>query len=282
MRWIDTSKYTPPTEWLEKAEKLTDDLKAAKTHAERQEIIKGNSKMWKELKDDLLELSHNKCWYSEAKKDISFFDVDHFRPKSIVKKLDGELPTSNSSEGYWWLAFDWKNYRPSGEICNRKINDEYGICRGKQNYFPLVAGCTCANSPDDDINKEIPYLLDPTVQEDVQFIDFDSQGLPVPAAPNATFEYIRAKLTIKLLFLDNVLLTDQRLVVWDRCQRKLNEVANMMIERDCTSPVLEKAIKTIFKDIREMADDKEEFSSVAKACLLQSEFKWAQKIALSS
>lgn len=281
MRWIDTSKYTPPKEWMEKADKLTDDLRKAKSHTERQNIIKNNSEMWKELKDDLLKLSHNKCWYSEAKKDISFFDVDHFRPKSLVKKLDGDLPTTNSSEGYWWLAFDWKNYRPSGEICNRKINDENGICRGKHNYFPLVDGCICANNPDDDIDKEIPYLLDPTVQEDVQFIDFDSQGIPVPAAPQATLEYIRAKITIKLLYLDNALLNDQRLVVWDRCQRKLNEAANMMIGRDCTSSIFEKAVKAIFKDIREMADSKAEFSSVVKACLLQSDYPWARKIVLS-
>ena len=36
----------------------------------------------------------------------SHSDVEHFRPKKEAKALD-----ANSRDGYWWLAFDYMNFR---------------------------------------------------------------------------------------------------------------------------------------------------------------------------
>jgi hypothetical protein len=55
--------------------------------------------MWGELKNWLLALSHQKCWFSEAKDSFQYWDLEHFRPKANAKNLDG-----SEREGYWWLA----------------------------------------------------------------------------------------------------------------------------------------------------------------------------------
>ena len=50
-------------------------------------------------------------------------DVEHFRPKLEVKELYKE----QNREGYWWLAFDYHNFRVCGNVGNRK----------KGGWFPL-------------------------------------------------------------------------------------------------------------------------------------------------
>jgi len=81
------------------------------------------------LKDWLLKFSNGKCWFSEAKDTFSHMDVEHFRPKKSAKDLNGV-----EREGYWWLTFDWHNYRICGNVGNRK----------KGTFFPLSPGCTPA------------------------------------------------------------------------------------------------------------------------------------------
>lgn len=278
MRWIDIGDYTPSDDWLNKANEVTRMLKLAKTKKERTKIIKDNSNLWGDLKTDLLEISNGKCWYSEAKKRVSFFDVDHFRPKNNVKTFEDDFETANSNEGYWWLAFQWKNYRPSGEICNRKKSDDYGVCRGKQDYFPLIKGCRIASTPDHDLEHEMPVLLDPTVYEDTVLISFDINGEPMPAAAQGTLEYARAKITIKLLYLDYPLLNEARLEVWNYCERLLNEAASIMSDRDAVSLIIEKRKKEIFQELRKLKSPKSEFSTVALACISQSELPWARLV----
>lgn len=111
---INMSSKEPPQEWCRKAESLTEKLKRL-TPEERKKLIEKNN-IWGELKEWLLQLSHGKCWYSEAKEIYSFYDVDHFRPKNRAKQLDG-----TERDGYWWLAFDWRNYRISGTACFKSL-----------------------------------------------------------------------------------------------------------------------------------------------------------------
>src|SRR5690348_1321805 len=85
-------------------------------------LINAKSKVWGGLKDRLLGLSKQKCWFSEAKDCFQDWDVEHFRRKSSAKNLDG-----SEREGYWWLSFDWKNMR----VCRRVGNNKKGT------FFPL-------------------------------------------------------------------------------------------------------------------------------------------------
>jgi len=76
-------------------------------------IIEQNSGLWRELQDWLCEKSYGKCWYTEARDSISYWHVDHYRPKAKIKDLNNV-----EYDGYWWLAFNWKNYRLAGSATN--------------------------------------------------------------------------------------------------------------------------------------------------------------------
>src|SRR5215212_10273362 len=91
----------PPDDWLERAGSLTDRLKAAPDKASRNQIINENSTLWGEIKEWLEGFSHGKCWFSEARDTCSYWHVEHFRPKKEAKDPD--------RDGYWWLAFDFRN-----------------------------------------------------------------------------------------------------------------------------------------------------------------------------
>src|ERR1700722_7044916 len=152
MRFINLEKVEPNEAWRLTARALSDRLDAAATKQERDEIIRQNSAVWGELKSWLLARSQGKCWFSEARDYFSHWDVEHYRPKSAAKDLDGKL----RGDGYWWLAFDWHNFRICGNVGNRK----------KGIFFPLRPGTHQATAIDRNIDDEFPLLLDPTRLDD--------------------------------------------------------------------------------------------------------------------
>ena len=92
-----------------------------------------HSGIWRELKDRLGELLHDKCWFCETQIDRSDNAVDHFRPKKAVSG------TANPHAGYRWLAFALENFRYSCTYCNsRRVDQIGGTAGGKANLFPLV------------------------------------------------------------------------------------------------------------------------------------------------
>jgi hypothetical protein len=155
--------------WIAKATQILAQLGAAPDAATRNAIIKTNKAVCGEIKQWLLSLSHQKCWFSEAKDCFSHWDVEHYRPKKSARDADG-----TEHEGYWWLAFDWHNLRICGNVGNRK----------KSTYFPLRVGCPrCA--PHGDLRHEDPQLLDPVDPEDPALISFNLEGRAIPA-PDVT------------------------------------------------------------------------------------------------
>src|SRR5688572_23209318 len=115
MRHISLRTRTPDAGWVERADALADQLRNAADATARYEIIDRNRAFWGELKQWLLGLSHGKCWFSEAKDCFNHWDVEHYRPKTSAKDGDG-----TAYDGYWWLAFDWRNFRICGNAGNRK------------------------------------------------------------------------------------------------------------------------------------------------------------------
>ena len=94
MRYIPLHETTPDDQaWLDKAEALLQQMIDAPNDDERKKIIDANSRVWGELKMWLLSLSHNKCWFSEARDCFNHWDVEHFRPKKSAKDLDGMVPS---------------------------------------------------------------------------------------------------------------------------------------------------------------------------------------------
>ena len=161
MRYIDYSNFKPDAEWLKKAKDLTDKMielhKQGKLE-ERNKLMEDNSAHWGKLKEELLKLSHNKCWFSETKDLYSHYDVEHFRPKKEAKDLAGK-----DIGGYWWLAFDYHNYRICGNVGNRK----------KGGWFPLKENSPKSKHDDPCEESELIYLIDPIIPEDVNLLAFD-------------------------------------------------------------------------------------------------------------
>jgi hypothetical protein len=165
VRYILLLKNPPPAEWLAQAAAATAEVEAEADPVKRKELIEKNAYVWKDLKDWLLGLSHQKCWFSEAKDCFQYWDVEHFRPKASAKNLDG-----SEREGYWWLSFAWKNLRACGRVGNNK----------KGTFFPL-ATAHAASSFNRDTDEEVPYLLDPIVEADCALLSCNRLGETIPA-----------------------------------------------------------------------------------------------------
>lgn len=272
MRYIPLKEKALPSRlsrWSAKAEKLTQDLIAETDPKERKKIIKSNSRVWgnRALKKYLMSLSENKCWYSEAREVYSHYHVDHFRPKNEALDL-----SEIDKGGYWWLAFDWKNYRICGSIGNTKKGSRFCVLRNKAN---------CHSDPCED---EIFYFLDPTDKNDPSKLSFDESGAMRPSSNNQDeWDYKRAKYTIDELDLNYELLKEARKDLWDTCDSLIGELQNLMKEFNSNPSASNRGkIESKLEDLRDLTKPKTEFSAVAVSCLLSSGVDWARKIALAA
>ncbi len=191
--------------WLAKSQRLVSDLAALEVAGNREErnaLIEANSAHWGALKEWLLALSAGKCWFSEARELFSHYDVEHFRPKREAKELDG-----NVRDGYWWMAFDYMNFRLCGNVGNRK----------KGGWFPLKQGSQLSTYTSPCEESELRYLLDPIDDHDVSLIAFDEEGKAIPIPSASDWERERVNETVKRLKLnEHALLAEARRKIWQR------------------------------------------------------------------
>jgi hypothetical protein len=196
-----------PQQLLDKAvaaQKQLDQLPAN----ERAEHIKKNSKIWRDFKDYLSQMSHGKCWYSESPEAQSHLDVDHFRPKLEARRDEKVC----DKPGYEWLAFSWDNFRLSAQLSNRPVrNEETDGTDGKGSWFPLVDGSPKACWEDRCVDKERPMLLDPTNAADVRLIEVRADGRMGPSKYCHGTNKARVQASIVRLGLDLPRLKEARL-----------------------------------------------------------------------
>ncbi len=267
MRFINLDGKEPHETWRMKALALCDELNTAMTKVDRDKIIDNNSVVWGELKPWLLELSKGKCWFSEARDCFSHWDVEHYRPKKAARNRDG----TQRGEGYWWLAFDWHNFRICGNVCNRK----------KGEFFPLRAGTHQANATDRNIDDEVPYLLDPTRPEDPLLLSFDETGDVKPLPDLDEWDTSRVEESINRYKLrEYEPLMEARRDVWVRCAREVNQCQNLMDEMS-KSPTATKreGIRQQMLKLINMIKFEAEFSATACECLRSRPQQWAQRLA---
>lgn len=280
----------PPVDgWLKKAQELTDQLQkahqivlAAGTPEEkaaaisvRNKIIDDNDCHWGKIKEWLMTFSGDKCWFTEAKDGAGHYHVEHFRPKKEAKELDKASP---ARDGYWWLAFDFKNYRLCGSVTNPK----------KGTFFPLHLGTLPASGPASDYDDETPLLIDPIRDEDVALITFVEGGRAEPATPNPPggWDHDRAKYSIERYSLnDHPPLERGRETVWKTCSTKLDELENLVKEvqeaeklQVPPSPSRRQKINTVRRQIKDMTKFESPYSAVARAFLFQDPREWARKL----
>jgi uncharacterized protein (TIGR02646 family) len=262
MRFIDIDDWSPPSAWLKKSEESSAAVMALPADR-RAAAINQRRKVWKELKDVLKSLSNNKCWYCETIEHRSDTAVDHYRPKNRVL----ECP---SHPGYWWLAFDWSNFRFSCQYCNEfRTDTSTGTRRGKGTTFPLLDETKRVFSPGD-LSSEEPVLLDPTNLSDVSLLSFDLDGTAMPTYREESFPILfkRADVSIRTYNLNH---TDTK----ERRQVQVCNKIKLMVKRgDKYFPSLangDQLAKSVFSDLardfKKLISETEEYSAAARAVL---------------
>jgi len=261
MIYVDLNGCQPQSEWIQRAEKLREDLLKKQNKKERDNFIKDNGSLWTDLKDWLLDKTYCKCWYSEAKESVSYYEIDHFRPKTK----------------YWWLSFDWTNYRIIGNMCNRK----------KSSKFPLKKGSPIANDPSCCLDDEIVCILDPRNPTDPELITFDETGCSFPSMPDGMWEFERASTTIETINLNLFTLVDNRKTLWITCNRRINMAQNLLTtlskipDQDSELyKLMETNYEEFIIELTDMIHPRSQFSSTARTCLLSSGYEWAKRIAM--
>lgn len=264
---LDESKI--PEEWKRKAADLLADLEKCTTPEERRKFIdehpstNGGKPIWSDLKDVLLEMSHGKCWYSEAPDTVSDWHVDHFRPKKRARDEDG-----TEREGYHWLAFEWTNFRIAGSFPNSPHRDASGVTRGKSDYFPLLESGQSASWENRDYSREIPLLLDPARRGDAECIVFDQEAIPKPADKKSPLMERRVKATNFYLFLDSPRLIDGRKKRWRECLdwiRELQDITPMELQKIDAQRYAQ--IQRVEGKIRRMTRPDQPYASMIRSCL---------------
>jgi hypothetical protein len=181
----------------------------AQAVVERADFINGNrDATWAhpQVLQALRAIVGNKCWYSEVQLDGADPNVDHFRPKGQVREVDEDLQnTKKVSDGYWWLAFEFANYRLAAMHANQRRVDA-DTEGGKWDYFPIRGNRAPEGTPWGEIMEDI-LALDPCSATDVQLLWFDPDGKPCASnwksEPNAR-DVERVKATIWLYHLDKL------------------------------------------------------------------------------
>lgn len=152
---------TPPQEWVDEANAITAALRAAPDAPATAAILSRHDGFWRDprIGDWLYDQFHDKCWYSEAQESVTSIHVDHYRPKGRPKDELGGA----TSDGYWWLAFEWSNFRICGQLLNIKEGD----------LFPVVEGPRCTHDRFVPLQLEAPMLLDPTDDDNVGLLSYE-------------------------------------------------------------------------------------------------------------
>lgn len=249
------SGATPPADWLADAQVVSEELTAAATETERGAIIEKHEKLWRDprVRDWLLGLFHDKCWYTEAQEAVSAYHVDHYRPKGRVT----DVGRTNPEPGYWWLAFKWENYRICGQLINVKKND----------VFPLISGHRATADKPGSLKLEAPALLDPTT-DDARLISFEMdedgcRAVPMPGADDE--DCARVETTIEVIGLNRLdRLNRKRADVWEECREQLTS-----FEAASQEPPALKQIQRalVVAELKKRLRYERELSSVAEACI---------------
>lgn len=277
MRYVDLDELALPNGWQAKADAALNTLRqeinnaeaaaraagqdvaaARKTAISKGVKVKAREDIWGELAPLLKALGHRKCWYSESLNPASDKNVDHFRPKAEVEE-------EKTHEGYWWLAFDWHNFRYASQWCNQIRNDKVNKTRGgKGNRFPLQDGSFRARLETDNYHNEHHLLLDPTDPDDWRLLTFREDGYPTAARPEGTLEHLRAAVSIEVYHLNCKELIDGRKPLAGQVQRLVEEMEHLLphIATDNRSKSLFKARE---KDLLRLIRKTSEYSAAALA-----------------
>ncbi len=262
MRFVDLTKLELPSGWEERAQQAQREI-AALDHDERSRAINNHHRIWGELKPCLEKLAHKKCWYCESKQIRSDKDIDHFRPKNSVDEKD-----SSDHPGYWWLAFDWGNFRYSCTYCNRQRTDS-GTTGGKGSRFPLHDETKRCRTPQDLLSDEQPVLLDPTEETDPGLLWFDNDGIARPTSRDSdSWLHRRAKESIEIYHLNHVDLKEVRQSICYDCTQMVGDGDEAWKEYEQGSLVAQTKFRRTLRDLKKRLAYDAEYSAAARSTVM--------------
>ena len=254
MRYIDIEMLALPNGWRDRADTALNELRQeiyqaeANARAAGEDVVAARKEaitmglqvptrtgLWRALKGALGALTEGKCWYSESLNPTADKNVDHFRPKNSVHE-------DANHEGYWWLAFQWRNYRYASQWCNqRRVDADGRTSGGKSDYFPLCQGSFRARSEADDHEREEPELLDPIDPEDWRLLTFRQDGYPTAAREPGSVEYQRANTSIDVYHLHCNELVNERRALAAEVHRIVQDMERLRPE------IVNAPMKTLYK-----------------------------------
>lgn len=246
-------------DWLARAAEIQTELGAEKDARKRKAIIQKYKAHWRapELLNFLKGLSDGKCWYTEARFCAEYPHLEHFRPKSCARNEDWV----RCHDGYWWLAFDMDNYRLSKPLPNTR----------KGTYFPLRERAFAVCAPGPALSQEDPMFLDPTDEDDVALIGFNSLGEAEPCAepPVDLNDWDRSRIDFSILRygLNHPDLCNQRKELWVAIEALFSEFATegKKAKSQGCKVSAGKALR-IKAQLREYLDAKREFTGLIRDC----------------
>lgn len=257
--------------WSENAIAALESLKNTPIE-DRSDLINKNYTIWSELKTAMAALSHQKCWYSEKRIAVSELEVDHFRPKS---RVTGVTPTH---KGYWWLAFDWRNFRLAYSLINKRRTDSReGDVQGKGCYFPLVdETARVSDVAPASVAGERPKLIDPCVASDILLLDYaveDGKVVERYKAEEDVTRSERAKVSVELFHLNEGTLIRDRHELFVAISYSVRRIEQLESDRQASGALTDKQSVEFDNLINQIADRinaSAPFSAFARACLRQN------------
>ena len=252
-------------------------IQAAVAQGQKPKVTKG---IWRDFKAAFAEAQHGRCGYCELPVIAGQpGDVEHYAPKSEVRefvdwqtehgqeqpnaeKVTGRNPARKWTLGYWWLAYDWKNYLLACSACN-------SVWKG--NLFPVkqppARGMPAQSQP------EIPLLLNPYGPRDpARHLRFRPDGA-VEALRRSSFGLE----TIRTCGLDRMALRQARRWVTERAYAQVAQVL-----RESQDPGWDSSTSIALKDLHWLGQDGAPFPGAARAIIRQElgPLTWAQLDAL--
>ncbi len=277
-----------PEQWRAHRDRAEGELRNLAPGQTYSDIFKKYSYLWSAVKECYRGTSHEKCWYCETKTGRIRGDIDHYRPK-------GKVTENPAHPGYWWLAFDWRNWRFSCELCNSKLMDlATGDVGGKGSDFPLVGGDEshriCIECDFEDLMAEDPALLDPTNSQDVDLLTFTRDGRAGPITDDEqSVDYQRVQSSITAYHLDHSKLVKERKTLYYKVQKfvTMYRKFDAMWRANRSDHGARACAKEAFDNLHELISPRKEYSAAARAYLSMHrkddpEWRWVDRLLTAS
>lgn len=205
--------------------------------------------MQPEVRTALNKLFHEKCAYCETPLIGAPGDIEQYRPKGSVL----EAP---DHPGYWWLAGEWSNLLIACIDCNRQRRHSIGVdghtaMAGKHNRFPLMDEAMRARGPADDLAREQPLILDPTVDDPRLHLVYSDRG-------ELMSESERGNATISILGLNREHLIRQRSLTLERFNRLSHDLLDSSVDAN------EERTQRLLHEFREMTADHAPYAGLVR------------------